>query len=62
MGKTIKYYQLKKPVYDRHGFDGYEDYRQPFNTIEEARYVKNNFSVYGDLEIFEITVKERIVK
>lgn len=62
MSKTIKYYQLKKPVYDQYGFAGYEDYRQPFNTIEEARYVKNNFSVYGDLEIFEITVKERIVK
>ena len=33
-----------------------------FNTIEEARNLKN-LSVFGEqLEIFEITVKEQIVK
>jgi hypothetical protein len=53
---------LKKPIYDQQGFAGYEDYREPFNTIEEARNAKN-LSVYGNqLEIFEITVKEQIVK
>lgn len=63
MSKIVKYYQLKKPVYDQYGFAGYEDYRHPCKTIDEARYVKNNFSVYGNqLEIFEITVKERIIK
>ena len=62
MSKIIKYYQLRKPVYSKYGFDGFEDYRDPCNTIEEARDVKN-LSVFGEqLEIFEITVEERIVK
>ena len=62
MSKIVKYYQLKKPVYDKYGFEGFEEYRDPCNTIEEARNLKT-LSVYGDqLEIFEITVQERIVK
>lgn len=62
MSKTVKYYQLRKPVYSKYGFMGFEDYQQPFNTIEEARNAKN-FSIFGEqLEIFEITVEERIVK
>ena len=62
MSKIIKYYQLKKPVYNEYGFDGFEDYQHPCNTIEEARNVKA-LSVFGEqLEIFEITVQEQIVK
>lgn len=61
MSKNI-YYQLKKPVYGKYGFEGFEDYQHPVNTIEEARNIKN-LSVFGEqLEIFEITVKEQIVK
>ena len=41
---------------------GFEDYQDPCNTIEEARNAKN-LSIFGEqLEIFEITVQERIVK
>jgi len=61
MSKTVKYYQLRKPVYDTYGFAGFEDYQHPVNTIEEARNIKN-LSIFGQLEIFEITVKEQIVK
>lgn len=62
MSKTVKYYQLRKPVYSKYGFMGFEDYRDPCNTIEEARDAKN-LSIFGEqLEIFEITVQERIVK
>ena len=62
MSKIVKYYQLKKPVYGKYGFEGFEEYRDPCNTIEEARNLKT-LSVYGDqIEIFEITVKEQIVK
>ena len=62
MSKIIKYYQLKKPVYGKYGFEGFEDYQHPVNTIEEARNIKN-LSVFGEqLEIFKITVKEQIVK
>ena len=61
MSKNI-YYQLKKPVYGKYGFEGFEDYQQPVNTIEEARNLKK-LSVFGEqLEIFEITVKEQIIK
>ena len=62
MSKIVKYYQVRKPIYDKYGFAGFEDYREPCKTIEEARNLKN-LSVYGEqLEIFEITVKEQIVK
>ena len=62
MSKIVKYYQLKNPVYGKYGFEGFEDYQHPVNTIEEARNLKN-LSVFGEqLEIFEITVKEQIVK
>jgi hypothetical protein len=46
----------------QYGFAGFEDYLHPCKTIEEVRNAKN-LSVYGNqLEIFEITVKEQIVK
>ncbi len=61
MSKIVKYYQVRKPVYDKYGFAGFEDYQHPVNTIEEARNIKN-LSIFGQLEIFEITVKEQIVK
>ena len=61
MSKIVKYYQLKKPIYDKYGFAGFEDYQHPFDTIEEACNVKN-LGILGELEIFEITVKEQIVK
>ena len=61
MSKNI-YYQLKKPVYGKYGFEGFEDYQHPVNTIEEARILKNLSVFGGQLEIFEITVKEQIIK
>ena len=62
MDKTVKYYQLRKPIYSKYGFMGFEDYRDPCNTIEEARNLKTWSIFGGQLEIFEITVQERIVK
>ena len=61
MSKNI-YYQLKKPVYGKYGFEGFEDYQHPVNTIEEARNFKTRSVFEDQLEIFEITVQERIVK
>lgn len=57
----MKYYQLRRPVYSKYGFTGFEDYREPQNTIEEARKMKN-LSVFSDIRIFEITVEEQIVE
>lgn len=57
----MKHYQLRRPVYDEYGFAGFEDYQHPFNTIEEAREMKN-LSVFSDIRIFEITVEEQIVE
>ena len=61
MSKNI-YYQLKKPVYGKYGFEGFEDYQHPVNTIEEARNFKTRSVFEDQLEIFEITVQERLVK
>ena len=61
MSKNI-YYQLKKPVYGKYGFEGFEDYQHSVNTIEEARNLKNLSVFREQLEIFEITIKEQIVK
>lgn len=56
----MKYYQLRKPIYSKYGFVGFEDYQDPFNTIEEARERKD-MSIFSDIRIFEITVEEKIV-
>lgn len=56
----MKYYQLRKPIYSKYGFVGFEDYQDPFNTIEEARERKS-MSIFSDIRIFEITVEEKMV-
>ena len=56
-----KYYQLRRPIYSKYGFEGFEDYREPLPTIEYAREMKR-LSVFSDIKIFEITVEERIVE
>lgn len=57
----MKYYQLRRPIYGKYDFEGFEDYREPQRTIEEARKIKN-LSVFGDIRIFEIIVEEQIVE
>lgn len=57
----MKYYQLRRPVYDEYGFAGFEDYHGQQRTIEEARKIKN-LSAFADIRIFEITVEEQIVE
>lgn len=57
----MKYYQLRRPIYGKYGFEGFEDYLEPQRTIEEARNRKH-LSVFSDIRIFEITVDEQIVE
>lgn len=57
----MKYYQLRRPKYNKYGFEGFEDYGKPQSTIEEARIIKN-LSVFSDIKIFEITIEEQIIE
>ena len=57
----MKYYQLRRPIYGKYGFEGFEDYCEPQRTIEDARNRKN-LGVFSDIRIFEITVEEQIVE
>ena len=57
----MKYYQLRRSIYGKYGFEGFEDYCEPQRTIEDARNRKN-LGVFSDIRIFEITVEEQIVE
>lgn len=57
----MKHYQLRRPKYNKYGFEGFEDYCEPQSTIEEARIIRN-LSVFSDIKIFEITIEEQIIE
>lgn len=53
----MEYYEIRRQVYDKYGFSGFEAYPDKFNTFEEAKRIYDSFN-NSRLCIFKIKVTE----
>lgn len=53
----MKHYEIRKPVFDEHGFAGFDTYPEKFATLEDAKNKYNSLNS-SRLCIFEVQITE----